>query len=187
MIRQITRMEDVPWSTPRRYRNQAGYIRLRWALPDGVFAECYEHRLVCGFPDGHVHHINGRKDDNRPDNLRVVTSAEHGREHRDFDHAEAAKAYAAGLTTTEVGTAFGVTAGQVSRALRAMGVQMRPPAMPKVDAPIDCICVMHSVGMSANRIASEVGVSAQIARRVVRDAGLPSHPVGRKPGRRGER
>lgn len=48
-----------------------------------------EHRLVLEakigrpleeFEDGH--HINGIKDDNRPDNLEVMTRSEHMRHHR---------------------------------------------------------------------------------------------------------
>ena len=49
----------------------------------------YEHRLVAFEKIGrlftsleHVHHINGDKTDNRPENLEVLTIAEHRLEHR---------------------------------------------------------------------------------------------------------
>jgi hypothetical protein len=54
---------------------------------DGYVAE---HRLVAGVREGrilerheHVHHINGDTFDNRPENLQILTKAEHHQLHRE--------------------------------------------------------------------------------------------------------
>ena len=67
-----------------------GYVRI-WA-PDHHRADnsgrVYEHILVAEAAYGnpitqayHVHHINGVKHDNRPENLEVLSASEHHREH----------------------------------------------------------------------------------------------------------
>jgi hypothetical protein len=63
----------MPWKDP------AGYV-VEWA--DG--RQVRQHRLVAEkmlgrslLPSEHVHHRNGQKEDNRPENLEVVDNSSH--------------------------------------------------------------------------------------------------------------
>lgn len=65
----------------KRHVDHHGYIRL-FGLPGGRWE--YEHRWIVSQQIGrpltryeHVHHRNGDKQDNRPDNLQLMTWAEH--------------------------------------------------------------------------------------------------------------
>lgn len=64
-----------------------GYVRV-WTEAYGYM---YEHRLVISkrlqralSADDIVHHINGDKSDNRPENLQLMSRAEHMNEHREI-------------------------------------------------------------------------------------------------------
>jgi len=70
--------------TGTRYVSRAGYITVKV----GIRKYQLEHRIVMEAhlgreltADEHVHHVNGDKQDNRVDNLQVLSNAEHQRLH----------------------------------------------------------------------------------------------------------
>lgn len=208
-IRWIARLDEVPTGEPKRYRNSQGYVRLRWLTGPNEYAEVLEHRLVMGLPDGQVHHINRIRDDNRPENLIVLSAEEHSQLHAREDWASGkytgvsqrtreraqrrleieerwdrmADRYRSGATTITVGKEFGIDPSNVSRGLRARGVQMRGTSEVRA-RPLDedAVIARYAAGEGATRIARELRVSVTRVHRVLTDAGITLRGAGRVRG-----
>ena len=78
-------------------RTSTGYLAIK--VPDNhhlrqAHGYAYEHQLVAEAilgrrlrPDETVHHRNGNRADNRPENLQVMLRSDHAREHAAFPGA----------------------------------------------------------------------------------------------------
>lgn len=166
---------------PARYKNSAGYVRLRWRVAPREYVEVLEHRFVMGAKPGQeVHHKNHVRDDNRPENLELVTSAEHGERHRSHDHETIIELYLTGLSTPQVGARVGLDPSTVWRVLDTAGVPIRPGSgYNRLDLDTDVVRRLHLGGVRSRAIAAALGVSATCVDRRVRELGLTPHRGGR--------
>lgn len=185
-IRMLRHGEEPPASEPRRYQSR-GYVRLRWKVGPRQYVECYEHRLVAGLPpDGfEVHHLNGVKDDNRPENLAVLTPDEHREHHaseRRLDDDEVRRLYVEqGLTTVQIARRIGCNNSAVFRSLRRSGVDTSTRTrVPRVNVDEYAVAELYRAGVRVARIAKLLGVGRLPVERVLRSLGLsPCSPTGR--------
>jgi transcriptional regulator with XRE-family HTH domain len=193
MIRSLAPGEPLPSTAPRRYYNAQGYVRLRWRDGDG-YVECYEHRAVMGNPAGvHVHHRNGIRDDNRPENLEALDAALHLGQHYDdrrIDDALAAELYLDGMTTTAVGERLGVTATTITRSLQRSGVPTRS-RLEHFDTIADVpeiLRMFDEEGIGAVLIARRLGLGPPTVRRILdregRDRSAPRRHMRRAEANR---
>jgi len=83
VYRMLQPGEAIPSWEPKRKRDQQGYVVLVWRVGSYSYVMVREHRLMAQADYGmHVHHVNGQRDDNRPENLQVLSPSEHIKWHR---------------------------------------------------------------------------------------------------------
>lgn len=184
--RYLSHGDPIPDGKPGREIDTRGYVRLVWRSGAGQRVFVYEHRLVMGVPPSnmHVHHINGDKGDNRPENLEVLTPAEHAERHRLLNDDEIAGLYKDGLTMEEVGRELGTDSGNVSRALARAGVAARGNGMGKpVDVDTDTVRFLYTRSVPVAGIARVLGTTRKVVSNRVRRMGLPRLPSDGKTAR----
>ena len=159
-IRSLRPGEPQPEGEPRRYTNSAGYVRLRWKLAVGEYVETYE----------------------RDETASLVRLKEPTAKRIDFEHARALYADE-GLSTTQVASRLGCSAGAVSRVLRGDGVAMRQTEDYADSFDTEELLRLYRDGQGVADAARLTGASYQRAEQVIREAGLMRR-AGRPKGRR---
>ncbi len=125
-IRNIKQGEPVPDGPPScRTITTNGYVSLFWSVGYYQQVRIYEHRAVMGNPIGQIHHKNGNKQDNRPENLEVVTQLEHSERHASWNMGEARRLYESGLSYRDIAAIIGVLPGVIRKSLRRRGFRSR--------------------------------------------------------------
>jgi 5-methylcytosine-specific restriction protein A len=165
-IRQLKPGDPIPDGVPRRYKSDPrGYVRLRWKVGKGEYVETYEHRLAVGLPEGDVHHENEVKDENTQENLRVMSKADHAREHAQGRIASSNRVLLWDGARSQI--AFDKREGaKRRRAERATQVER--------------IGILYQEGKSTTEIGHLLNLHSSTVSRAVRVAGVVPRAVARR-------
>jgi glutaredoxin-related protein len=86
--RKYLSIPDCLEDASRKLDKKIGYVRVYCPMHPkaNTWGYVYEHRLIVeGMigryleKDEHIHHVNGKRWDNRPENLRLMTSSDHSK------------------------------------------------------------------------------------------------------------
>ncbi len=156
-IRTLRRDEPIPAQEPSRYLDGRGYVRLRWLIGTEEYVEEYEHRVVMGRPEADVHHLNGNKADNRPENLKALSRAEHASLHGELAHANSKY--------------------WPYRTRRAMEkAQRRQKRWAAGGERAEEMKRLYASGMSTTEVGKHIGLDASGVSRALREAGAEMRP-----------
>lgn len=145
---------------PRPHLATDGYIKINH---NGK--QVRQHRVVMesiiGRPllrSEHVHHINGDRSDNRPQNLQLIDGREHIRQHREerWSMREAISLRAQGKTFREIGEILSASTQAVYAGMRNNG-HHKPAPVNKWDR--SAALVMIARGVALPNVASELGTT----------------------------
>ncbi len=100
---------------------------LVWVVAPYTEVRVYEHRLIAGLQHESVHHRNGNKQDNRPENLEPTTKSAHTKIHHplSFDLDEAARLYADGYSFQDLADRYGLRPETMVRTFKRYGLKAR--------------------------------------------------------------
>lgn len=184
VIRYLKPNEPIPSGEPRRYKSPSGYVRLRWKVGKREYIECLEHRLVMGVPDAHVHHKNEIRDDNRPENLEVLSPSLHQAEHREIDTARASELHESGASIPQIARLFGRNHAAIFRAMKRDGFHVRSLAeangRKRVAFDEGMLRRLFDAGVSDRRIAAELGTQKTLIRSRRDEMGIAPQRPGRQ-------
>lgn len=189
VLTQLAPGSETPTGEPRRHSDSQGYIRLRWTVAPYRQVEVKEHRVFEGrvLPSRiHVHHINGVKSDNRPENLMFVSQSEHTKIHHPmtWDLQEAYAFYDAGRSLPWLSKQYGKHTATILRAFKRAGLTVRSISeawqyrADKVMVDERRVLALLRRGTRVSAIASRLGVGRHAIEVIRVKHDIPAFPVG---------